>query len=124
THSIGMARKAAELDRNNPGQVVFIDFHDQDFDQQVTLAPTMPTRPFWKNMFDTALDDLSQLVVPAKVVFCEGKRLGSTGRKPAFDVAVYSAIFSATHADTDFVALGGTNQVQADGKLSGALLKK
>jgi predicted ATPase len=124
THSIGMARKAAELNRANPGQVAFIDFHEQNFDQDVTLIPTTPTRQFWKNMFDTALDDLSQLVVPAKVVFCEGKRLGSSGRKPVFDVAVYSAIFSSTHADTDFVALGGTNQVQADGKLSGALLKK
>lgn len=124
THSIGMARKAAELDRANPGEVVFIDFHDQNFDQAVTLTPTTPTRAFWKNMFDTALDDLSQLVVPAKVIFCEGKRLGLGGRKPAFDVAIYSAIFSATHADTDFVALGGTSQVQSDGKLSGALLKK
>lgn len=124
THSIGMARKAAELDRANPDQVVFIDFHDQNFDQEVTLTPTKPTRKFWKNMFDTALDDLSQLVIPAKVVFCEGKRIGTSGRKPAFDVAVYSTIFSSTHPDTDFIALGGTAQVQVDGKLSGALLKK
>lgn len=124
THSIGMARKAAELNRANPGQVAFIDFHEQNFDQDVTLTPTKPTRKFWQNMFDTALDDLSQLVVPAKVVFCEGKRLGAGGRKPAFDVEVYSAIFSSEHSDTDFIALGGTNQVQADGKLSSALLKK
>lgn len=124
THSIGMARKAAELDRANPGQVAFIDFHEQNFDQTVTLTPTKPTRKFWKNMFNTALDDLSQLVVPAQVVFCEGKRLGAGGRKPAFDVAVYSAIFSTTYPDTDFIALGGTNQVHADGKLSSALLKK
>ena len=61
THSIGMARKAAELDRANPGQVAFIDFHNQNFDQAVTLSPASPTRGFWKNMFDTALDDLSQL---------------------------------------------------------------
>lgn len=124
THSIGMARKAAELNSANPGQVAFIDFHEQNFDQAVILTPTTPTRQFWKNMFDTALDDLSQLVVPAKVVFCEGKRLGSAGRKPAFDVAVYSAIFSSSYPDTDFIALGGTSQVQADGKLSSALLKK
>lgn len=97
THSIGMARKAAELNRINPGQVAFIDFHGQNFDQPVTLTPTTPTRRFWQNMFNTALDDLSQLVVPAKVVFCEGKRLGASGRKPAFDVEVYSTIFSSAH---------------------------
>ncbi|NBV06301.1 MAG: ATP-binding protein [Proteobacteria bacterium] len=125
THSIGMARKAAELDRANPGQVAFIDFHNQDFDQTVKLDPTSsPTREFWKNMFETALDDLSQLVVPAKVIFCEGRRLGSSGRNPAFDVKVYTTIFSAKYPDTDFIPLGGTNEVQTDGKLSGALLRK
>lgn len=124
THSIGMARKAAELDRANPGQVAFIDFHEQDFDQDVTLIPATPTRQFWKNMFDTALDDLSQLVVPAKVIFCEGKRPGSGGIKPAFDVAVYSSIFSSEYPDVDFIALGGTTEVEKDGKLSCALLKK
>ncbi len=124
THSIGMARKAAELDRANPGQVAFIDFHNQNFDQAVTLSPASPTRGFWKNMFDTALDDLSQLVVPAKVIFCEGRRLGSSGRNPAFDAKVYTTIFSSKYPDTDFIPLGGTKEVQADGKLSGALLKK
>ncbi len=124
THSIGMARKAAELNRVNPGQVAFVDFHGKDFDQAVSLAPTFATRQFWKNMFDTALDDLSQLVVPAKVVFCEGKRLGESGRRPSFDVTVYSKIFANQYPDTDFVPYGGTNQVRADGKLSSALLKR
>jgi predicted ATPase len=124
THSIGMARKASELYHSNPGQVSFLDFHGQDFDQPITLKPIFPTRDFWKNMFNTALDDLSQLVVPAKVVFCEGKRLGSGGRRPAFDVAVYSTIFFNTHPDTDFVPLGGDTQVSTDGKLAGVLLKK
>ena len=124
THSIGMARKAAELDRTHSGQVAFIDFHDQNFDQQVTLFPAKPTREFWKNMFDTALDDLSQLVVPAKVVFCEGKRLGSGGRKPAFDVAVYSKIFSEKYSDTDFVPLGGTSEVETNGELIALHLKR
>jgi hypothetical protein len=39
-------------------------------------------------------------------------------------VEVYSTIFSSAHPDTDFIPLGGTNQVQADGKLSSALLKR
>ncbi len=124
THSIGMARKAADLSAVNAGQVAFIDFHDQDFDQPVILKPVRPDRTFWKNMFATALDDLAELVVPGKVIFCEGKRLGTGGRRPAFDMAVYSRIFSASHPDTDFVPLGGTNQVQADGELAGVLLKK
>ena len=63
-------------------------------------------------------------MVPAKVIFCEGRRVGSSGRNPAFDAKVYTTIFSSKYPDTDFIPLGGTKEVQADGKLSGALLKK
>ncbi len=124
THSIGMARKAAELNAANFGQVAFIDFHDQDFDQQVVLQPIQPDRRFWGLMFHTALDDLAQLVVPKYVVFCEGKRLGGNGHKPSFDVEVYKTIFSSQCPDVEFVPLGGTTEVNQDGKTFGLLLSK
>lgn len=124
THSIGMARKAAELYAAHPGQVVFIDFHDKDFDKPETLTPMQPNRKFWQQMFHTALDDLAELVVPKHVVFCEGKRLGDGGRKPSFDAAVYQTIFAAQHADIDFIPLGGTSEVQNGSKLFGLLLNK
>lgn len=124
THSIGMARKAAELNAANPGQVAFIDFHDQDFDQPVVLQPIQPDRRFWGLMFHTALDDLAELVVPKHVVFCEGKRLGGGGRRPSFDVEVYSTIFSPQFPDVEFVPLGGTTEVNQDGKTFGLLLSK
>jgi predicted ATPase len=124
THSIGMARKAAELNAANPGQVAFIDFHDQDFDQPVALQPIQPDRRFWGLMFHTALDDLAELVVPKHVVFCEGKRLGGGGRRPSFDVEVYSTIFSSQFPDVEFVPLGGTTEVNQDGKTFGLLLSK
>jgi AAA domain, putative AbiEii toxin, Type IV TA system len=59
THSIGMARTAAQLNTANPGQVAFIDFHNQEFDHPTTLKPTVPDRNFWRQMFHTALDDLA-----------------------------------------------------------------
>jgi predicted ATPase len=124
THSIGMARKAAELHAANPGEVAFIDFHDQDFDQPTVLKPVRPDRSFWQQMFHTALDDLANLVVPKNVVFCEGKRLGSGGRKPSFDVDVYRTIFSAQYPDVEFIPLGGTAEVQHDGKTFGLLLSQ
>ena len=112
THSIGMARKADEINRKNPGTVAFIDFHNLDPDNPISLHPVTPTRQFWKDMFATALDDLAELVVPTNIVFCEGKKLGDGGRKPSFDAAVYTEIFGNTHPDTDFVPLGGTNEIQ------------
>lgn len=124
THSIGMARKAAEINIENPGRVAFIDFHDQDFDQAANLNPVTPNRKFWKSMFSTALDDLAELVVPINVIFCEGKKLGDGGRKPSFDTSVYSIIFQDTHADTDFIPLGGTSDIQRDAAVIGPLLRK
>ncbi|MEI7681857.1 MAG: AAA family ATPase [Betaproteobacteria bacterium] len=124
THSIGMARKAAELHAANPGQVAFIDFHGHDFDQPMILKPVSPDRRFWQQMFHTALDDLAELVVPSHVVFCEGKRLGNGGRKPSFDVEVYRSIFVPHYPDVEFVPLGGTTEVENDGKTFGLLLNK
>jgi len=124
THSIGMARKAAELNAVNPGQVAFIDFHDQDFDLAVRLQPIQPDRRFWQKMFHTALDDLAELVVPEYVVFCEGRKIGQQGKKPSFDVAVYQKIFGSKYPEVEFVPLGGFDEVQRDGKAFDFLLTK
>ena len=124
THSIGMARKAAELNTANPGQVAFIDFHDQDFDQAVKLPPILPDRRFWRQMFHTALDDLAELIVPEYVVFCEGRKIGQPGKKPSFDAAVYQKIFGPLHPEIEFVSLGGGNEVQHDGKAFDYMLTK
>ena len=122
THSIGMARKAAELHAENPDQIAFIDFHNQDFDVETTLTPVQPNRIYWKNMFATALDDLAELVIPRAVVFCEGRRLGISGRKPSFDVEVYRTIFGSHHPEVEFVPLGGTTEVKNDGQTFSLLL--
>lgn len=124
THSIGMARKAAELNSANPGQVAFIDFHEQNFDQPVRLEPIKPGRQFWQQMFHTALDDLAELVVPEYVVFCEGRKVNQTGKKPSFDATVYQKIFGPWHPEIEFIPLGGTNEVQLDGKAFDYLLTK
>lgn len=122
THSIGMARKAAELNAANPGAVAFIDFHELNFDQPVRIQPIQPDRRFWQQMFHTALDDLAELVVPQYVVFCEGRKIGQPGKKPSFDAAIYRKIFSQSHPEIEFVPLGGGHEVQHDGKAFDFLL--
>ncbi|WP_265289348.1 AAA family ATPase [Verminephrobacter eiseniae] len=122
THSIGMMRMAAQLKASHPDQVAFIDFHHQEFDQPTTLQPVTPDRRFWQQMFHTALDDLAHLVVPKHIVFCEGKRLGQGGQKPSFDAEVYKTIFSPHYHDVDFAPLGGTKEVEKNGKEYGILL--
>jgi len=122
THSIGMARMASELYAKNPAEVAFLDFHDYDFDNPVMIKPIQPNRRYWKNMFATALDDLADLIVPANIILCEGKRLGDGGRKPSFDVTVYRCIFGDDYPEIEFLPLGGTSQVMSDGAVFTNLL--
>lgn len=112
THSIGMARTATALDDENPGQVAFIDFHNINFDEPVRIKPNKPNRAFWKNMFSTALEDLSELIAPRYIIFCEGKRLGGLSRKPSFDVTVYKTIFGDSYPEVEFIPLGGVNELE------------
>ena len=82
THSIGMMRRARDLQKQKPGTVVFLDFSDRDFDQAQILRPVEASRAFWERVLNVALDDLSALVAPSMVVVCEGAPLSSVGRKP------------------------------------------
>lgn len=123
THSIGMTRRAMELYRARPNEVVFLDFGAFDFDQPTVMRPAVIDRVFWKKMFAVALDDLSELVSPREIVFCEGRReSGGARRTPTFDAAVYRTVFGALHPDTEFVPLGGTSEVDRDALQLSAVL--
>ena len=62
THSIGMMRRARDIEANHPGTVVFLNFGDLDFDLPQIIEPTKPDRQFWKKAHQVALDDLAALV--------------------------------------------------------------
>ena len=73
THSIGMVRKAQDLWREDPESVVFLDFSNHNFDEQVTLKPMTPDPDFWARTYEVALGDLAELVITERTVFCEGE---------------------------------------------------
>ena len=66
THSMGMMRRARDIEAESPGSVVFLDFGDRDFDKPQIIEPATPNRKFWKNAYDVALGDLSELVAPGR----------------------------------------------------------
>ena len=83
THAIGMMRKALQLREKYGEQIVFLDFSDRNFDRQEVITPATPNRRFWEQTHKIALDDLAALVVPDRIVICEGSH-GSDG----FDAGV------------------------------------
>jgi len=115
THSIGMMRKARELDAKAPGAVVFLDFSDHDFDHQTVIVPSRPTRAFWEKVLNVALDDLASLVAPREVVICEGNPVGAIpGKNAEHDATIYNSIFGEEMPDVKFLAGGSAKDVAAD----------
>jgi len=106
THAIGMMRKAIELDKNSDCEVVFLDFGNRDFDTYQKIEPATPNRNFWEQMHKIALDDLSELVTPNRIILCEGNA-GEHG----FDAECYNRIFSNEFPDTKFISAGGHRQL-------------
>lgn len=111
THSIGMMRRARDLETANPGTVTFLDFDGVDFDLPQTLRPVRPDKPFWKRAMQIALDDLAGYVAPEQVVLCEG---GTHSNNSKFDAECYNAIFQAEFPSTLFLGAGNAHEVEND----------
>ena len=115
THSIGMMRRAQDVEAENPGSVVFLDFGGRDFDGQQVIEPTVPDRAFWSSAYDVALDDLAELVAPKRVVICEGEpKNKNTGSNYSHDARCYENIFNSEFPETQFVPGGNASEVAED----------
>lgn len=102
THAVGMVRKAQDLWRDDPDSVVFLDFGEHDFDEEVTITPAEPNPNFWAQTYEVALGDLAELVITGRTVFCEGE---------GFDEECYKNIFKNQYPEIHFTSLGGRENV-------------
>ena len=114
-HSIGMMRRARDIEDTIPGSVVFLDFGDRDFDKPQIIEPATPNRKFWKNAYDVALGDLSELVAPGRVVMCEGEQITDPPRRnQSLDADCYMRIFEDEFPETEFMSIGNDQQILDD----------
>lgn len=110
THSIGMLKEAEDIEDENPGTVVFLDFDNRDFDLTEVMKPAEIDAAIWDRFFDLAFADFAKLIAPNRIVFCEGT---SAGRKyKDFDAQIYGIIFSDSHRDTKFVSVGSSSELE------------
>ena len=110
THSIGFIR-ALQDELKNDCQI--LDFSEKDyFTGTKTIKPIIPNRRNWMRIFKTALDDLTDLLSPNRIVYCEGRaEPDSKGCKAGLDEVIYENIFSATFPGTAFVSSGGQTEL-------------
>lgn len=110
THSIGMLKEAEDIEEENPGTVVFLDFDNRDFDLAEVIQPTQINRAIWDRFFDLAFADFSKLISPQRIVFCEGTSQGRKYRD--FDSLIYGKILGEKHYGTTFVSVGSCSEIE------------
>jgi len=127
THSLGFIRKAVEIYRKSNGQdAIVLDFSNKDFDKNVTINPLIPTAAVMRRLFEVALEDLSSMVIPSKIYFCEGKSRYNTSQQSIqrieFDAEILNKIFF--DQDVIFISSGGKNGVQKANQLLLKIIKE
>ena len=109
THSIGMLQEAQDIEKEAPGTVVFLDFDGRDFDDDQIIRPSKIGRAVMDKFYELAFGDFSKLLLPQKIVFCEGDFCGTT--RKSFDSSIYSTIFENTHPEAYFLSGGSCEEI-------------
>tara|TARA_R110002050_G_scaffold223810_1_gene359739 strand:- start:500 stop:2113 length:1614 start_codon:yes stop_codon:yes gene_type:complete len=124
THSIGFLR-ALQEDLKSECQIIQFDSEKKWASEVQILEPIKKSIATWKSIFETALDDLTGLVSPKRLVYCEGKdNPGSNGLEKGFDAKVFNNIFGEKYHDTLFISSGGNTELDQRSQIALALLTK
>lgn len=121
THSIGMLQEAQEIEKENPGTVIFLDFGERDFDTEQVIRPTKIGKAIMDKFYELAFGDFAKLMLPKTIVFCEGNPNGEKCKD--FDKTIYSTIFADTHPETLFISGGSCNDIENIEKKSGQIIE-
>jgi predicted ATPase len=124
THSIGFLR-ALQEDLKDDSQIIQFQNGINWASTQQILTPIKKSLSKWKDIFETALDDLTGLISPKRIVYCEGKdRPGANGLEKGFDAKVFNNIYGEKYHDTLFISSGGNTELDQRSEIALAILTK
>lgn len=124
THSIGFLR-AFQEDLSGKCQVIHFENNMKFASEAITLTPVANNRTTWKSIFGTALDDLTGLIAPNRIIYCEGRdEPRQDGSERGLDAQVLNNIFNAEYPDTVFVSSGGNTELDQRSSIALAILGK
>ena len=124
THSIGFMR-ALQEDFKDDCQIIHFEAEKELAPPPHILHPIEKTISNWKNIFGTALDDLTNLICPKRLIYCEGKdEPGRNGSEEGLDAQVFNNIFNKKYTDTLFVSSGGNTELDQRSEIAFAILYK
>jgi len=124
THSIGFMRSLQD-ELNNVSQVIEFNEENKWASQAYLLIPMKKSRDNWRSLFSTALDDLTGLVSPKRIVYCEGRAEPTViGGERGMDATVLNGIFSEKYPDTLFISSGGNTELDKRSDIAINILSK
>lgn len=116
THSIGFLRALQEELKDKAS---ILDFSEKDyFNGTKEIKPIATTRENWQRIFQTALEDLTGLMAPKRIIYCEGKLQNSLDEK------LFNIIFGEEFHDTLFLSSGNKDAVQKYSAIALTVLNK
>lgn len=124
THSIGFLR-ALQDELKNDCHIIEFPADNKWASQSYTLTPSKVNRKMWQSLFSTALDDLSTLICPEVIIYCEGRAdPKKDGTERGLDADVFNAIFAQQHPEALFVSSGGNTELDQRSDIAIAILSK
>ena len=124
THSIGFLR-AFQEELSGKCQVIHFEDNMRFASETIKLKPVANNRTTWKSIFGTALDDLTGLIAPNRIIYCEGRdEPRQDGSERGLDAQVLNNIFNAEYPDTVFVSSGGNTELYQRISIELAILGK
>lgn len=124
THSIGFLR-ALQDELNDDSDIIEFCAENKWAAQPYILKPMVKSRANWLRVFSVALDDLTGLISPKRIVYCEGRdQPARAGGEQGFDAKVFNAIFGESHPDTLFVSSGGNTELDQRSDIALSILTK
>lgn len=122
THSIGFLNA---LQKELADKSDIIDFHGNYASEPVILIPMVKNRKNWHKIFKTALEDLTGLMAPEIIIYCEGRTdPGKGGEDQGLDAEIYNQIFSERYPEALFVSSGGSTEPQRYSEIALIVLNK
>lgn len=124
THSIGFIR-ALQDELKEECQIIYFEDEFNLASETKTLKPAQKNPMMWRKIFGVALDDLTHLLSPKRIVYCEGRDSpGVGGRERGMDAQAYNSIFNEKYPDTLFVSSGGNTELDQRSDIAIAILSK
>lgn len=123
THSIGLMR-GLQTELKDMCQIIHFQPGDNFASEAITLTPIKKNHSSWRKIFRTALDDLTTLVSPRQIIYCEGRDVPVGGVDKGFDARVYNQVFGEEFPEALFVSSGGNTELDQRSEIAIKILSK